>query len=361
MDAETEALAQAAAQHGINISTGQASSSPFVRFLDSWARRMPFSGYGGMDETQQTAFNRALTNTFGENAGKVTPQVLDSAYNRIGGVMNDVAARSHAPYDPQLEGELANARRLADMAGLQPGQSEAIGRQIDNIANIASQNNGLIPGNVYQNLTKRGEALDLLQGNRSTTSGQIGGQIRDALDAALTRGASPADVAALREARTQYKALKTVEPLTMRADVVGGATPTTGDISPAALLSRVNQQYPTAARQGLGQIPLKDLAQVGQRFLKEPPSSGTAERVTMGKLAELGGLMVAPMVSEHAGIHPAVAAAGLAGTFGAPRIVGSMLRSPAIQPITPFGAALMGAYPQLTAPASVARITGQNQ
>lgn len=348
MDAETAALADAAAGHGIGISTGQASSNPFVKYADSWARRMPFSGYGSFDTNQQTAFNRALSGTFGEDAPKITPDVIQNAYSRIGGTMNAIAGRTNAPLDNTLQTDLANTLRLARTAGLQPGQTEAIERQIQNISDVANQNNGFIPGHVYQNLTKRGEALDLLQGSRSTTSGQLGGQIRDALDSALTRGATPEDVAALTQARTQYKALKTVEPLTMRADAVGGVSPSTGDISPAGLLSRVNQQYPTAARQGVGQIPLKDLAQIGQRFLKEPPSSGTAERLTIGGLGEAAATLGAPFFSEHVGIHPATAAATLGGTFAVPRIVGSVLRSPVSPPLSPLGNALMGAYPQLT-------------
>lgn len=353
MDAETHALAQVARSHGIDVSLGQTSDNPFIKYADSAVRRLPFSGYGSFDKRNQEKFNAALAGTFGEDASKITPDVLDRAQQRIGGVMNDVANRTSLPMDAKLQGDLANTVRLAQTAGLQPGQTEAIQRQIQNIGDIAAQNGGTIPGQVYQNLTKRGEALDLLQGNRSTTSGQLGGQIRDALDEAMSRGASPADVAALQQARTQYKALKTVEPLTMRADAAGGATPSTGDISPAGLLARVRQQYPTAARQGVGEIPLKDLAQVGQRFLKEPPSSGTSERLTVqGIMHGLGGA-IAPMLgaeAAHVGmpLHAVVPAvvAGVAGPVAAGRI----LRSPALpQASSPLAAALMGAEPQLQA------------
>lgn len=351
MDAETRALAQVAQSHGIDVSLGQATDSPFIKYADSAVRRLPFSGYGSFDKANQEKFNAALAGTFGEDASKITPDVLDRAQQRIGGVMNDVANRTSLPMDAKLQGDLANTVRLAQTAGLQPGQADAIQRQIQNIGDIAAQNGGTIPGQVYQNLTKRGEALDLLQGNRSTTSGQLGGQIRDALDEAMTRGASPADVAALQQARTQYKALKTVGPLTMRADATGGATPSTGDISPAALLSRVRQQYPTAARQGVGEIPLKDLAQVGQRFLKEPPSSGTSERLTVqGIMHGLGGA-IAPMLgaeAAHVGmpLH-AVVPAVIAGVAG-PVTAGRILRSPALpQASSPLAAALMGAEPQM--------------
>lgn len=376
MDKETTDLARAALEHyDLPISIGQATNSPFVKYLNSWASRMPFSGSGAFAEKQQETFNRGIGKSFGEDAGKITPEVLDRAQTRIGGVMNDVAARSAVPFDNQIRTDLTNTVNLANTAGLQTGQAEAIGRQADNIARVALQNGGtlapgvnvanlapgellahvtggLIPGNVYQNLTKRGEALDLLQGSRSTTSGQLGGQIKDALDSGLLRGATPEDVQALREARAQYKALKTVEPLTMRADAVGGATPSTGDISPAALLARVGQQYPTAARQGLGEIPLKDLAQIGQRFLKEPPSSGTSERLGAGGLMHTvtGALAAGGAEAAHGAGLPLhlIVPAAVAGIAG-PRVVSGALRQQAVpSTYSPFGFGFLGAYPQIT-------------
>jgi hypothetical protein len=335
MDAETKALAKTAVNdYGITVPLAKSSNNPFVRYLDSTVRRMPFSGYGAMDEANQGAFNQAVNGTFGENAQKVTPDGLNSAYTRIGGVMNDVASRTNIAIDPTALNELANTNTMAGEVGLDVGQSSAVRAQIDKIIDIASQNNGAIPGNVYQNLTKRGESLDVLQGNRSTTTGQLGGQIRDTLDDAFQRSASPEDAAALQQARTQYKALKTVEPLTMRADTPGGATPSTGDVSPAALLGRVSQQYKNAPRAGLGDIPLKDLGQIGQRFLKEPGSSGTAERSGIQGMMEHGGQLAAGLgaaaMGHEAGMPLHVTIPSMAAALIAPPVIGSVLRSPSL-------------------------------
>jgi hypothetical protein len=333
MDAETRALAQSAVNnYGITPSLAQVSSNPFVRYLDSTVRKMPFSGYGGMDGANQSSFNQAVNSTFGETANKVTPQVLNSAYDRIGGVMNDVASRTNVQIDPQALTELANTHQMAGEVGLDQGQSGAVKAQIDKILDIASQNGGAIPGNVYQNLTKRGESLDVLQGNRSSTAGNLGGQIRDTLDDAFQRSASPDDAAALQQARTQYKALKTVEPLTMRADTAGGPTPSTGDISPAALNARVMQQYKNAPRAELGDIPLKDLGQIGQRFLKEPPESGTGPRSgiqsMIGHGGEVAGGLAAAITGHEMGVPLHYSLPSLAAAMVAPRMIGSALRNP---------------------------------
>ena len=73
--------------------------------------------------------------------------------------------------------------------------------------------------------------------------------------------------------------MKTVEDLVEKSP--------TGNISPAALLQPVRNSYGTMAYGGGGD--LADLARIGQRFMKEPPSSGTAERLmTMNMLGQAG-------------------------------------------------------------------------
>lgn len=347
MDAETTALAQRAKDLGIDVGVGAASDSPVIKYLDSVMRRLPFTGYGKYDEANQQAFAKAVTNTFGEDAPKVTPTVIDNAYNRIGQVFSNIGGRYNVKLDPAMDQVLTDISRKAGEAGLDAGQTAGIQAQVQKIRDIAANNNGTIPGNVYVNLTKRGESLDLLQGSRSTTSGQLGGQIRDALDDGLQRSASPADTAALQQARTQYKALKTVEPLTLRADAAGGVTPSTGEISPAALLGRVNQQYNNAARAQPGTIPLLDLGRIGQRFLKDAPSSGTSERLSLMEIGKtVGGLGMSAASLHEAGV-PAESLPYVLGAVPALRLGGAALRAPAIAPPEPLINGLFGVYPQL--------------
>jgi hypothetical protein len=57
--------------------------------------------------------------------------------------------------------------------------------------------------------------------------------------------------------------MKTLEPLTLRADTVGCAAPATDDINRLAPRLRVNQMYPNSSRMP---TPLDDLARIEQRF-----------------------------------------------------------------------------------------------
>jgi hypothetical protein len=352
IDPETAALAQAAAKHGINVSIGQASESPFVKYADSTVRQLPFSGYGAFDAGNQTAFNRAVAGTFGETADKITPDVLNSAYQRIGGVYNGVAARTNIPASGALLGDLQGVVDHARL-NMSADSVEPVQRQALNIIDTAANNNGVISGRQFKDLTAKGGPIDTLQGSSDSGLRQAGQQFETVLKSHLAANATPEDVAALQQADTQYKALKTIEPLTMRADTAGGATPSTGDISPAALRARVAQNYDNAARAPLGQLPLKDLAQIGQRFLKEPPNSGTPSRLAVQNFMRAGEIAGGGALgAEHlAGVPMEYSLPPLAASMLLPRAVGSVLRTPAIRPgPTPLAAALLGGSPQLMDP-----------
>ena len=149
MDAETAALAKRAQDLGINVSVGAASDSPFVKFGDSQMRRLPFMGYGSYDDANQKALVRAVTNTFGEDAPKLTSDVINKAYGRIGPVFDNVGGRYNFPLTSSLDQRLADVSRLAGESGLEAGQAASVQAQVQKIRDIAAQNNGVIPGNVY--------------------------------------------------------------------------------------------------------------------------------------------------------------------------------------------------------------------
>jgi hypothetical protein len=66
-------------------------------------------------------------------------------------------------------------------------------------------------------------------------------------------------------ARYQYKNMKTIQPLAEKA--------ATGDISPTLLLNEVRKANPNFAYGSGGDSA--DIARIGQRFMKQPPDSGT--------------------------------------------------------------------------------------
>lgn len=138
------------------------------------------------------------------------------------------------------------------------------------------------------------------------------GKVRDVLRSHMDDAISPADREAWQTARQQYRNLKTIRDLVSKETGSG--------ISPAALMGRMNAggagKEAMASGKG-GQ--LGDLAQIGQRFLKDPiPNSGTAER--LGWLGALGG------GGAMLGVEPTT----MAATLGGGAVARGLLDSPAL-------------------------------
>lgn len=321
VDPNTAALAQTARNNfGIPVGAGEVSANPTVRFLNSVVNKLPGSGGGAHREATQTAFNRSIAETFGENAERITPQVMARARDRIGAVFEDVATRTPTiQADPRFATDLRRTIRDAQ-ATMSAGEVEPLIRQVQNIAGLVDPQTNTITGQVYQNLTRRGTPLDRAMQSPNPNIRNAARDIREALDDVMERSATPEAVADLQAARGQWRNLRTVEPLVAKAP--------TGDISPALLQGRVNTSFKGthgAAYGGGGD--LKQLADIGQRFMKEPPSSGTAER---GMLMHLLGGFGSGVAGLAAGLSPKEAAVAMLAPVGGAAVgrgVGAALRS----------------------------------
>lgn len=314
------ALAQMARdQFGITIGPGQISTNPTIRFLDSVVNKIPLTGGTASREAQQAAFNQAVSRTFGENADAITADVLENASTRIGQMFDDVAAKTpaikaDAAFDQQMLDAMATAQQTLTDAEMVP-----LTKQFDSLVGKFQQGGNAIDGETYQALTRKGTPLDLAMHSPNPNIRSVAGDFRDALDGALERSAAPDVLASLRDARSQWKALKTVQRLAEKGPI--------GDVSPALLQGAVATSYKGMPSVGAGG-DLANLARIGQQFLKAPPSSGTAERLAImnmltkggGAAAGLGGLALNPGL-----IIPAAVSA--AGTVGAGATVAAILRS----------------------------------
>ncbi|WP_157793735.1 MULTISPECIES: hypothetical protein [Bradyrhizobium] len=306
---------------GIPVGAGEISSNPTVRFANSVINKLPGSGGSAAREAGQTAFNRSVAETFGENAERITPQVMARARDRIGNVFEDVANRTPViQADPQFAWELRRTIRDAQST-MSAGEVEPLIRQVQNIAGLVDPRTNTITGEIYQNLTKRGTPLDRAMQSENPNIRNAARDIREALDDVMERSASPDVIADLRQARGQWRNLRTVEPLVAKAP--------TGDISPALLQGRVNTSFKgTHGSAYGGGGDLKQLSDIGQRFMKEPPSSGTAERGLIMHL--LGGASAAGAGMASGELPLTTALMGLGATAGSAALargVGGALRS----------------------------------
>lgn len=305
---------------GIAVSPAQLSSNRLVRFMEDIVNQVPLSGGTVSREGQQAAFNRAVANTFGENADALTADVLEAASTRIGNVFDDVAARTpRIAADPAFDQQMLDAMTTAQQT-LTDAELVPLTRQFDALVGKFQQGGNAIDGATYQALTRKGTPLDLALNSPNPNIRQVAGEFREALDGALERSAAPDVLADLQTARAQWKALKTVQRLAEKGPI--------GDVSPALLQNAVIASYKGMPTAGVGN-DLTELARIGQQFLKAPPSSGTAERLAIMNLLTKGGAAAGGLGALA--LNPGMiipAALGAAGTLGAGRLLGTALRSP---------------------------------
>lgn len=340
-DPAVNALAAKAESMGIPIRFPQTSDSPFVAKLSQMAGKLPGSGMDVLHGEQQTAFNRAVSNTFGENADRITPDVMASAKKRIGGEFDTVAKNSTIKFDSALGTDLHDILHEAGST-LADSETKILHKQVGNILDRVT-GAGEIEGPTYQALTRKGAPLERAMNSSDPNVRHYAGRVKEALDDALERSA-PADmVGKLKTARGQYKAMKTIEDLSEKSP--------TGDISPALLMNPVRQSYGNMAYGGGGQ--LADLARIGQRFMRQPPDSGTPlGTAALNLLLGAGGAGVAGYNSGYDPISMLKGAALLPATALAARGATTLLNRPqSVNALLQRGApAVVPAYNQLSQP-----------
>jgi hypothetical protein len=320
VDPATAQVAQLARANGVMVTAPQISASPAMRLSSAIIDRLPWSGAGPAKAGQQAALNRFVSNTIGEDATQLTPDVMNAAKNRIGNVFDNVAANTNLNVDNQFSNEVLSTLSQAQHE-LSEAEYKPLSAAFDTITSKIQ--NGQIDGATYQSLTRAnsspiGRALNSSNPNVRFFAGQL----KDSLDDALVRSAPPDVASALNDARTQWRNLRTIE------DVIDAS----GNISPGKLANAINNSKYSSNALVYGQGgQLGDAARIGQRFMVGPGSSNTAENnFTLGALKSLAGNMAAPVIggaAYEAGVSPLLAAVTAGGTIGAGRVIGSGLRS----------------------------------
>ena len=282
MDPTTARLAAVAQErYGIPLRPDQLYGNKLAKMAGEASEKVPLSG--SKADVRQEAFNKAVIGTIGGDpaATKLTPDVFDQAIRRSGQKIGDIAAKTPLMIDQELSNALDS--HLANVSKYETSDvARVITNYIDELRTKAAD--GAVPGEAFRKLNTK-----ITSQMRSTSNGDLKhalGELQDDLQDALQRGLSGDDLAALQAARQQYAIAKTIEPLVAKS--------ATGDISPAGLMGRVTANNAGKSRMARGTGgEIGDLARIGQRFLKEPASSGTAERGLVYGLAG-GGVVAEP-------------------------------------------------------------------
>lgn len=274
--AQRAELAREALDRGIELTPAQLSDSRFVKYVQSALRAVPFTGAARRSEQQVAQFNRAVANAIGETADNVDSQVYAAAKQRQSDLFNELTSRNAINVDDKFLRSLEN---VSNNATVNRDAKSAIDDAIDYLysQSTAGPNGVVIPGRAYQE-------LDSTLGNivkAGGTASHYVGQLRDAIRAGMDRSIAPQDAQAWRQLRREYGNRKTIAPLVAAAGDEG--------ISPARVLSAATNNASSKEAMASGvRGEMGTLGNIG-RLMREPPSSGTAERAAVTSLFTLGG------------------------------------------------------------------------
>lgn len=316
VSAERSAAADVLRSEGVQPTAGQITGSKGLRYRES---ELGGARAADMIESQGEQFTRAALNRAGIAADRATPEVMRDGLRNLGDRFDDLASRTTVQFDNQLQNDL-----LSDVVTYQQNAT-AVAPVVENTANriaeIASQNGGVLPGRAYQTLRS-----DIGRASSRASDPSVKFALRDlqeSLDDAVSR-AMPSDVLpAWQEVRQQYRNFLTLE----RAATGAGEDAALGLISPARL------RQATVTTQGrrnyvTGHGDFDELARSGQALLAPLPNSGTAARVDA---RTLGGLMGAGGAGVGSFAGPSGAIIGALAGMAAPAVAGRALMSAPVQ------------------------------
>ena len=262
----TMARAGTAVDAKIPVNVHQVVGNKFLKMLGEAAENVPLSGGASVRKARTENFSAGLARAIDPES---TAKVLDDATFRAlqdtaGERIGEIAGRTDVPVESLSDLGSLTRRDTPDVQGV-------IASYGADLARIAEENGGKIPGDVLRKL--RTEAQTQERGARAS-KGDLANALQrlvKKIDDAVGEHAPEADVATLAEARRQYAVSKAIEPLLAKYP--------TGEFPPSALKAIVTASKEGKRRMARGQSgELGDYARLGTEMLREIATSNTAER-----------------------------------------------------------------------------------
>ena len=299
---------------GVPVDVAQATGSQFLNRTKAALSDNPFTA-GKETEfiaTQQSAYNKAIAKTMGEDATAITPDIISNAKNRLGSIYDDLYNKYGAKISGQVYKDLASVRDDA-LKTLPASEQNIVKNIVDDIINKASENRSVLTGQQFQAQKK---LLDRLIAQNSNVS-IYAQDLKEVLLSGLKNSIkNPDDIALLKKTNTQYGNMKKIEDVVLKNEQ--------GNISPS-LLS--NSLATKAKRNALyaEDNELAKLARAGKDILQSKvPNSGTIARLSaQAAPALVGGAVYGAYQGDLKS-----AAEGAALGYAAPKLAQLLLKNP---------------------------------
>jgi hypothetical protein len=292
IDQSTAQLAQRAQQFDIPLSVTQVAPTRVRSTVQKVSQELPFSGVGKFEDTQVSAWNKALTKTIGVEADTLSPEIVNQFLQKTG-----------KEYDNVLAGTTVRMGKDASRA-IQGAVDESYKTMDKSLADIVAANaqdllaqakGGFISGEKAASIRRT------LMNRASKASGEVKdalGDIVSQFDEVIRQSMPQEKVDALNTLNRQYRNFKTIEPLLEKS--------VDGVINPTQLLQRVaSSKFIKGSRAELGQDDLVDLARIG-KMMPRLGGSDTAQKTTLMQA-------VAPTSIAGTAVEPTTGITALAG------------------------------------------------
>lgn len=311
-DPARKAAAKTLAAEGVPLTAGQKTGNVNLQYREAMTPRTV-----QMLADQGDDFTGAVLKRIGVEGKRAEPEVLNAAYQRIGGVFDDLASRNQIAPDRQLVSGVNDAVRKYT----QSTNKNNIAPIVENIAGkirSALRQGKPISGAEYQQFrSDLGPLVTASDRQLATAARDLRIALDDAMERSITATGNADDIALYTTARQQYRDYLAIEGAATKA----GSDTAAGILNPRQLRAEVvrvqgKRSYAT------GNSDLGELARAGNIAMQPLPQSGTQPRMMANTIQALsgsgagmgaGGLTYAltkdPQLAAYAGVAGALAPA----------------------------------------------------
>ncbi len=301
---------------GVTLSAGQTTGSKVLRKAEE---ELGGGTTQALAERQAEEFTSAVLRRVGENAPRATPEVVDQAFNRIGGNMNRLAANNVVTADTRLTNDLTRAENEYNRLVAPNQRAPVVQQALDDIDHQLA-NGGVMAGDVYQTLRSQlgADARSIKTDPRlQATIYDIQHALDDAMERSIQR-LNPNDLGEWRQSRVEYRNLLAVE----RAVNSAGEAAAAGLITPQALARSVKQIH-GQRDYSRGRNDLAILARNGSEVMAPLANSNTASRARIHAMLSVPGAILGGGAAHGLGAEGVIA--GAAAGAAIPRAAGEAL------------------------------------
>ncbi len=297
---------------GVPIDVAQATGSQFLNRTKAALNDNPFTVGKEVEfaAQQQSAYNKAIAKTMGEDADAITPDIIQNAKNRLGDVYDTLYNKYGSKISGQVYKDLAAIRD--ESTSVLPKGDETIKNIINDVINKASQNRSNLTGQQYQ---AQKEILNKLSA-QGGAMGLYAQEVKEALLSGLKNSIKdPNDIALLKQTNKQYGNMKKIEDVVLKDPQ--------GNISPSLLSNSLATKSKRNALYAEDK-DLANLARAGKDILQnKTPNSGTIARLSaQAAPALVGGAVYGAYQGDLKS-----AAEGAALGYAAPKLAQTILRN----------------------------------